>query len=285
MAKTDPVLEVRIDGIKSEVSELKKDLSSMRADLASMKQSIGTITTIAKFAAVPLLAWGTFITYNVITQVASGSTTKIAAELRTPKSPEMLRADLSGLTSQIEAARANGKHPDERKVIALSSAVAQVVHNDPQLPEAWQTAAQLISFRVLPKSASPGPCDIPYGMKAVPLVDHFSASMPVGTELIYHDCVMVLDDVDAFERTSVYQDKMKLPREKPFEFHAIYLQNVHVVYRGGHLLPAGRFIFTNCTFDFRIYGPPEPSGRSLTETLLVAKDAANVTYETPVEAS
>lgn len=80
-------------------------------------------------------------------KIRDGGLGDIVAELQAPKSPEQLQASLATVTAQIKTARANGTRPDHKKVQALSGALSRVVQNAPQMPEAWQAAAEVISYR------------------------------------------------------------------------------------------------------------------------------------------
>ena len=62
---------------------------------------------------------------------------------------QQLQAALATVTAQVQTARADGKAPDEEKVKALASAVSHVVQHKPDSPEAWQTAAALVSYRAV----------------------------------------------------------------------------------------------------------------------------------------
>jgi hypothetical protein len=115
--------------------------------------SLETTTSIAKWVLgifIPLvILWGAFITMNVIAvkqQLADGGNTKLVTELKAPKSPEQLQANLAMVTAQIETARVDGKQPNEKKVKALAGALTEVAKRNPALPEPWRAIATLTSY-------------------------------------------------------------------------------------------------------------------------------------------
>lgn len=208
-------------------------------------------------------------------ELADGGNAKLVAELRAPKSTEQLQANLATITAQIQTARVNGEQPDAKKVEALSKALAQVVQKNPQLPEAWQVAGELISYRAIPaKPASTLAECSPVVFTGMPQQDW---RIPVLLQL--QNCTIALDDLAqlspklmgllARDQGQVYKS-------------ALLLRNVHVVYRGGAIaLPVRALIFNNCTFEFDLDGSPPAPGNSLTETLLVATDIRDVSFTFP----
>jgi hypothetical protein len=198
---------------------------------------------------------------------------QIVTELKAPKSRQQLQANLSTVIAQVQTARANGKQPDPKKVTAISEAVSQVTQKDPEVPEAWQAASALVSFRnAIHEPSNSIPCEKPYSVKIVMLGQHFDPTGPASDVLQYRDCVMDIGDLTWFEKNDPTPHGAQA---------AISLTNVHVIYRGGPLLPVRYIVFSGCTFEFQINAPPPQPGRALTQTLLAASDINNVTFNLP----
>lgn len=228
-----------------------------------------------------LLLWGAYITKNVISikQALADQGTRLVAQLNSAKSPEELRATLSTVTAQVQTSQVDHKTPDPKKTMALSTAVARVIHNDPQIPEAWEAASALISFRFSNHEPIKSvPCGSSPENIMIPPLDPQHSLFEQGIR--YHDCTVTLDD--ALEIIDSKDYKLMSKPIQPLWRFGIVFQNVHVIYRGGKVLPANVFVFSNCTFEFQMNIPPSaPSGRSLTSTLLATTDTSKVTVVLP----
>jgi hypothetical protein len=155
-------LESNMQSVKADVGNLKADVSAIKTDLAKLQGSAGTIKWILGIF-LPLIAiWMGTLSYSVFFQAGAASS-KIVAELKSPKSPQQLQANLNTVVADIQTATANGNKPNEKKVAALSGALSQVVKKNPELPEAWRAVATLVSYRssdVLRLHASMPDCDV-----------------------------------------------------------------------------------------------------------------------------
>ena len=244
--------------------------------------SLETSASIAKWVLgifIPLvIGWGAFITINVIAMkqsLADGGNTKLVTELKAPKSPEQLQANLSTVTAQIQTARVDGKRPDSKKVAALSGALAQVVSSYPTLSEGWHTAGELISYRAVPSEPeNPAEC-----RGAGNAVSSGFWDARIHVTYLLHDCTLSLD------QSANDSDRLFIPSGlygTSRVGNALLLKNVHVVYHGGPIsFPGDTLIFWNCTFEFQISSPPPAPANSLTETLLAASDINQVTFKSP----
>jgi hypothetical protein len=206
-------------------------------------------------------------------QLADGGSARLVAELRSPKSPEQLQANLSTVVAQVQTARANGKKADQKKVEALSGAVSEVVGKDPQLSEAWQAAGELISFRA-PVLGSLNPCAKPEYVRFVTNTGEFGPNIKRMAQFYFKDCVLVLNDKLDFMNSEAYHQFVNTPGAGI----GLGLLNVRIVYRGGPIMPVDTIAFVGCTFDFQIQAPPPPTARPLTQTLLAASNINDVKF-------
>lgn len=275
--------------------------------MASQLERIATLETRTKWqwTAIGLLAivglgWLSWASTTLVSlkgdvqaikqKIHDGGLGDIVSSLQSPQSPEQLRANLSTVIARVETAKAQGQHPDGAKVNALSRAVAQVAHTDPDLSEAWQAAAQLISFRTPLASAPPQrKC---FTGRSVDHVPHPSAPLTgedrkKADEYVYmiqdvaEDCTISLDAPDAIpaETKKTLDDDIKAlaPLTVGVEFH---FKRAHIIYRGGALPSYGNaYVFENCTFDWSISSPPPIPAQKIAEGLLQASNPAYVSVQ------
>lgn len=243
--------------------------------MASQPERIASLETTASIAKwvlgifIPLvIVWGAFVTMNVIAmkqQLADGGNTKLVTELKSPKSPDQLQANLSTVVAQIQMARVEGKPPDEKKVAALSGALAKVVQDSPSLPEVWQAAAQLVDYKFQPKQTDES---LPNCLDMVPpeapevdriqtpdgAVDYPNFSGPQTQGWMAHiylgKCVLDLDDEGDFDNTSVGKYFQRVRKHHPqAAIFIIVVQDAVIKYSGGKMLPVSAIQFANCAFE------------------------------------
>jgi hypothetical protein len=200
-------------------------------------------------------------------KLKDGGTGDIVSELRQPKSPDQLRASLSTVVAQVQTAKAEGKKPDEKKIAALSGAVAEVIKRDSTTPEAWQAAGELISYRSeLPAQAaqiaefsSHQPCTGQTDMDAINRLAFpkgiTAGGLPVErmgdtVGLLDHDCTIQLDG-KSFSHWKCLRCLVK--------------------YSGGPI-SMHRSTFEDCifVFNFNAAQPPAPDGRRMGLELLAS---------------
>ena len=219
-------------------------------------------------------------------QLADGGNTKLITELKTPKSPEQLRANLSMVSAEIQTARANGTKPDAKKVQALSSALSQVVQRNPSLPEAWQTAFQIVSYRSEPiETRISG--DLPNCLSDPHALDQFRNTLreyggnpeAFSTGFFYvraKDCTLDLDANYAYESTPGWQFLKEVNEKFPGTGNRFQLKNVIIIYSGGRLIPLDTLECTGCVFKLNTPSAiPPKEGQEIANQLLTA-DLAQV---------
>jgi hypothetical protein len=274
--------------IQSSDRESDGEMATQPERLAALETNVKAIKGIA-FILVPLiLGWAAYMTVNVISMkqaLVDGGYAKLVAQLEKPASTEQLRANLSTVVAQVQTARVNATRPNLKKVKALSDAVSNVVTNQPTLPEAWQAAAQLISYRsdsagLLPDAHAPcGESNNPGGIHV-----HFTGGPPgadmVGS-IVLSNCTLDLDRATSVWASLSSQVEAKtLNGETITDWH-LFLHNVIVHYSGGPLLYVGQITCDHCVFDFRFQIAPPPIGRRMTETLLASNDINDVFLDLP----
>jgi hypothetical protein len=226
-------------------------------------------------------------------KIKDGGLGDIVSELKEPKSNQQLQANLSTVTAQIQTARINGEHPDEKKVEALSGALSQVVRHNPDLPEVWRAASELISYRSLnvPLDQRTGVSDVnlPNCTDSAPNPMRVTEVGPGGTikkisSPYYENCKLTLD-------SAVDDDRINFLVRKGFP--GIEFRHCLIVYKGGNFMLItfvklndvqlagghGRgasmsysgpsMIFTQCKFDFSISNQISAGAQEFLEALLV----------------
>jgi hypothetical protein len=273
------VSDKQFNELTQRVNALSIAVGEMRGSLSAWGK-IGTILASAALAAgLGALGWSWTISTTVakIQQaINDGGTAKIVSELKSPKSQEQLRASLSTVIAQVQTAKAEKKEPDTSKVSALSDAVDSVVKRNPTLPEAWQAAAQLVSFRSsqptteITKKCFEWPHDPKPQTNVKPGDGHH-----VAFEVWDSNCTLDFRNPEDMERTVERNMRLHSADFPNLDYILVRLDNAHVIY-GGEDLKMVRFLFVNCTFEVELPKVPPPNGRKLTEQLLEAKDIRNV---------
>ena len=272
-------LQSDMQSVKADVVNLKTDVVAIKTDLAKLQGSAGTIKWILGIFLPLISIWMGTLSYSVFFQAGAASS-KIVAELKSPKSPQQLRATLTTATAEIQTARAAGIKPNEKKLVALTGAISQVVAHNPELPEAWRAATELISYRSEtshPDSRNLSPCNL-QDMKP----EQKQKTMPNGDITITQafflsNCSLRLEDVPAmvipeadlpFKTVRFVDGKARFP---------VILSYGEVIYEGGPLAHDAGFIFEDCSFDLRTNGVPDQKGRELLTAALNSNDLYRVT--------
>lgn len=269
------------------LATIQERVATLEERVKALDSSHGLRNGIIFVVIAAFLGWMGYITVSVVAmkqQLADGGNKQLVSELKSPKSPEQLRANLATVVAQVQTARANHAKPNTAKLEALSGAVSQVLKKDDSLPEGWQAAGQLISYRTqVSTSPNLGYCvSRPWTQTFQTGSDDEDASkLPQGafrvSEIKFHDCTLVLDDVSSFENSDADRWAMRAtPRKKVV---VLELYNVHVVYRGGAVVPVDSVLFSDCTFEFQTLSPPPATGQQLTKSLLAAADLRSVSVE------
>ena len=207
---------------------------------------------------------------------------EIVAKLQSPKSPAQLQAALTLTTGQLQTARAEGKKPDAKKLNKLAGAIAGVIYQNRDLPEAWQAASTLVSYRSDQSEPPQANC---FGQHAVTMLGGRLTEQKTGIVagyapdvLEYSNCTFLLADVQGFTN-SFSGRELQEKGNGPSSPVVISLMNVHLVYHGGALIPFTTLECKACTYDFDFSTPPPLPAQKLTHDLLVANNSANIKVE------
>jgi hypothetical protein len=263
--------------------EGEEHMATQPERIATLESTIKIISRIVYVSIPLLLAWGAYITQNVVAMkqaLADGGNTKLVADLQSPNSPQQLQANLNMVVAQIKSDRANNKQPNPDKVKALSRAVAQVTKKDPNLAETWQAASQLINFRIPAASIPSSPCF----HERRPL-DQLPSNAPTnGTAyeitLDVKDCTFDLDDTERVVKQDedAINERMKNAGSSIAFRITFQFQRVHIIYKGGGLPSiVNMYVFRDCTFDWQLPSVPATPGQKITQQLLEAENPSNVT--------
>jgi hypothetical protein len=182
------------------------------------------------------------------------------------------------------------KFPVQRnEIIEAASATSALAKAHPDVPQVWQTAAELVSYRselsqiTLPKDLPnclytivPGNnfdrITTPSGQKVdVPGFSSYQSSGGWMSHVMLANCVLYLD-AQGFEDTPVGKFFAEVRKQHPnTSLFSLVLSNARIVYSGGTILPVTEVQFTNCIFDFKPSSiTPASRGRALTDQLLTA---------------
>jgi hypothetical protein len=233
---------------------------------------------------VALGAWSAWLTVTlhrtvrdlqaVKQRAADGGLGGIVAQLQEPKSSEQLAAILAIIASEVRYDRAGDRPPKLANLIKLSSAVKQVAMKSPEIPEVWQAAFQLVSYRS--ESTRPlAPIHLPNCADDLTLLQQLSTAPPRAQESKFtvnlSSCALNLDDDGSFAQTALGKFFEETRKRSPGDESTIHIFSGTITYSGGKVLPADRIDFENCLFDFKTpQTPPPSSGKSLADQLLTA---------------
>ena len=208
--------------------------------------------------------------------------TKIVESLNAPQSQEHLVASLTQVTANVRAAQAQGGTPSQAKALQLGKALDGVIQREPGLPEAWQAATTLVSYRA---SSPPnlGNC-LTRPWTVIPLsTGKVDGPIKIGYLFQFHDCTLDLSDSEAFLRSEAYKGFQAAEAREPGTYIQFFdMERVHLVYSGGSLFLSDSAVFRNCTFELRVGGSPPPPIREITRKLLVARDYRKIEIGTTI---
>jgi hypothetical protein len=198
---------------------------------------------------------------------------------------------MGSISAQAVLLKNEGKLPSQDAVQQLASAstiVTAAINRYPKSSEVWKAASSLVNVRSL---NSTKPVEIPadileaIGSPVPNGGDCFKLSIPssfphmppswngVTAWLLHaqtHDCTMYLDDLEDFKNSTLmgYVNKHRDPNFKGSVLIELALVRVHVVYRGGPVIPISAIKCYDCTFDFDVPSAPSQRGRGLLESIL-----------------
>lgn len=261
--------------------DLSNSLAELKGSFASTKGTVKLVVPVIAAAILAAFAWcwtlGSRVT-AIQQQLADGGNTKLVAQFKTPESGEQLAANLLTVAAAVQTARAKGVEPDN-KTAALSKAVSQVIQRDPAIPEAWQAASQLVSFRTVDfvRNKSLPPCDTA-GAKPVEkwhgTADH-NAEVEAG--YFYSNCTLDLSTLPPQNKKGTYHlsivDNGRLATDKSIHTEAIRIEPSDedlqfpiyaedaVIVASNASTPFGNndFVFRNCRFQLSVYTVPDTS--------------------------
>jgi len=257
-----------------------RELSRTVAELVGARNAMRWLPSAAVLFSLAALGWCWHIGNRVTAiaqHLADGGVTNLVAHLESPKSTEQLQAGLSTVIAQVQTARAEGVRPNEKKVASLTQAVSHVVQSDPNLPEAWNAATELISYRsqLLRSGPEPlAPCNL-HDIK--PEVKTEGSPNAVGGLSIrpgfyLSNCSLKLEDVPDLTMSAeeVPNSLVKFTGKGKVAI-PLYLTDGEITYYGGPLRYSA-FFFINCTFRLQANGIPDDSAQKLLIAVLNTPD-------------
>ena len=199
----------------------------------------------------------------------------LVAELTKPESPNELLSSLSAVRLWSQQARAGGRKPDQQQILKLSYALRSVLEVYPELTEAWHAAGSLVTSRAMLNGPALEACG-KTGRNSSDLILNENGFLSN-----YANCTIALDDAPQIANSSPPFDMRRPSTHGHARRSMLALKSVHVIYRGGEILPVDRIACMDCTFEFDLRFPPPRRGRSFMQALLVSDDLTNVGVELP----
>jgi uncharacterized membrane protein len=152
-------------------------------------------------------------------------------------------------------------------------------------PDFWPAAAALISYRD-ERPAHPTLPDCAKQTPGLTMSTPLRAPFPhgkYGEGLEYKNCTIVLDDANEVVNSNLWIVEHRSMKQDPRsnQQFTLTLDNVHVIYRGGTIIPADIIIFNSCTFELNIQKIPPPRAQSLTHLLLASRNVQTLTLGSP----
>lgn len=265
-----------VESLNKEVSALAQRVTAVETELRIWGKVIGGFSTAGLLVGMGALGWSVHIGNKVTAieqQLVDGGNTKLVSELKLPKSPQQLQANLTMVTAQIRTARANGTKPNAQKVAALSDALSAVVQKDPNLPEAWQAATELVTYRSTQPATIQKAC---FGKSMSSVLNNSVNGIKLPDSLSDIDCSIDLGDIESFKSNPDIKD-LKLNLDGTLSSPlGIELTHAHVIYHGGPIIPFTILRCVACTYDFGFSTPPPVPAQKLTRQLLIAEDFADI---------
>jgi len=229
------------------------------------------------------LAWASLSLISVSSDVraikqklADGGIGPIVSAIQNPSSPQQLAANLSLLSSEIRVQRSEGRAPDQKKLDSIAPAIRFAATRNPQVPEVWQAAFQLVSFRseVLKNTF---PSSLPNCATDAGALNQIENTPETATGsgghywATLHDCVLNLDDDGKFGESPLASFFAEANRRRPGNGNRISMRHGIITYSGGEMIPISQLVFTDSIFNFSTpkQVPPGP-GRSLASQMLTA---------------
>ncbi|HEY0759100.1 MAG TPA: hypothetical protein VGD59_07590 [Acidisarcina sp.] len=270
--------------------ELSNSVSTMQGSLRAWSKVAASLSVLALTAGTGALTW-CYHLGTVVAVLETGGNTKLITELESPKSPDELRASLTMVTAQLRTARVNNVRLNGDKIAVLYGALDRVVRRNADVPEGWQAVSAAVNLRPITDippeiAALEGPPIPNVGncyQRPMTYNDAQDAHIPDGGSLtsnvILHDCTLVLDDIAGFNQSNPMQHALKRfnPGHEDIAF-ALTLVRVKVEYRGGPIIPVISLKLYGCTFDVDVPSEPPPIGKAFLEALL--SDDPNKNLET-----
>lgn len=249
------------------------------------------VEVILKIVGAPLLCWIAWLSVTLFSikgdmqaikqKIKDGGLGDIVSKLENSPSQADLVHNLAIISAEVSVNRLKGDKDDPEKVAKLSSAVRKVAIANPTLPEVWQTAFQLVSYRsqVLQfpvRNELPNCLDSP-----TPLAQFRNTIRDFGDKaqapkrgdigLSGSDCILDLDSNDSYENSPGWQYFKEVNERFPGSGVFINLQRAVITYSGGRMIPLDRLSCTACIFDFKVPAVvPPKGGQELTDQLLTA---------------
>jgi hypothetical protein len=251
--------------------------------LASLETKMKAIFWVAGILTPIMFGAAYWIESNIVAMkqaLADGGIGRLVVSIEKPSSPQQLKANLQLVASQIRVARLGGEKPNLARIKAISRAVEGVASTNPDLPEVWQAASQLISYRsVVGSSSEQLPDCLDSQVTGGTIVSPPDGTTTVLQPIVLHNCRMVMD----FNLEDLKRKKGNIPLYPFFDLPygrwkngpAIIFDNAVIEYRGGPIRVKVPMAFQNCTFDFDLQQVPSRNGSLLVRTLL-ASDEQNV---------
>ena len=287
--------------LQKTTDQLRTDFQTTTRAVATLNGSFKTIKWIFGILAPIVIGWlgaGTYFLYTQggdIRAMKQKFSDSGIGPIVSKATGSGLQKNLTIVAAQVQVARSAGKKAvsinSKRDATSLSNSVADIAAEDPDTPQVWDAAAQLISYRSELQNGfqqnSEANCFLTPGpLTATPFTVAVSTENGYLLEtMTLEHCALLLDDVDAYERSQIaYGNQHAIKLNNTVPRLKLILNHVHVIYRGGPIIPVFQIVFNQCNFTFQFPPgiqtiPPAPA-REIMENLLKADLSTTVQIAT-----
>jgi hypothetical protein len=274
---------------------LEEGMSVLEKGRNGLKPRMLRVEVILGIVGLPMLAWLAWLSIMLFSvkgdpqaikqKIKDGGLGDIVSKLENPSSRQELAANLALVSSQVRLDRAEEKEPDREKMSTLRSAVVKAAAQNPDVPEVWQAASQIVSFRTanLQVHRSLPLCDTAHALPEERWRAVADGRWVAEVGYFYSHCTLDLATLPPQDKKGTYHfgiiddgrsgtdrsEHISVLHIEPAEQYAqlpVYVDNGLVVSLNGEI-PFGNstFVFTNCKFELSVQSVPD---RPLRELLL-----------------
>lgn len=263
-------------------------MSSVHDRVDGVEKRFGLLIKVGGGITLTFLTWigvGTAYLFSMhgdiqaIKQYETDHGAQIVKDIESPTNAAQLARNLSIAAAQIQLARAENRSPNPSKLKPLENAVLKQSTEHPELPQTWQAAAELASYRTsnIVRPAPLPDCNVDQGVRIIYPEDIPGIQLPPDyanvSGYLFRNCTLHLDHLPEGHlivgHIKSNSSGPELPPGTPFAIgHLAFLVNCDIVLTDAGVAESDivRFFGANCRFDYQVETIPTPP----TQRLLIA---------------